>query len=260
MEDLVSTSTNFVETYINTFKGLTEKQHNDFEIKKNHSFRVAENAGWLAGKLKLDEEDAKIAYFAGLLHDIGRFKQLVDFETLNDSESIDHADYAVTVIREQNVLDFMDEESKELVFRSISLHNKFELPKKLSEHELLHVHLLRDADKMDILKVITDYYINKNQPANHTLSMNLPKGTVVNPAVVKEILAGKQVSKKEVKTDLDLKIMQLSWVYDLNFKASFEFILENRFLEKIYNTLSKNDVNIEIFRKVKVYAENKVFG
>ena len=51
--------------------------------------------------------------------------------------------------------------------------------------------------------------------------------------------------------------MQLSWVYDLNYRPSFELMMEKRYLEKIYNSMPKNDTVIEIYRKVKVFVENK---
>ena len=47
-------------------------------------------------------------------------------------------------------------------------------------------------------------------------------------------------------------------VFDLNFKPSFELIFEQRFFEKIYNSLPKNDLVIEIYRKIKIYTENKL--
>ena len=260
MEKLVNVSINFFGDYIKSFKGLSEDQKVNFDIKREHSIRVAEVSRWLSGKLKLEEEDEQVAYLAGLYHDIGRFSQLVEFNTFLDSESVDHAERSVQVLKDNDALKEMDEDLQELVYSAVQHHNKFELPKKLSEQEMLHGKLLRDADKLDIFKVLTDYYSVRNQKPNHTLTWELPKGTLVSPAVAKEILAGKLVSKKEVKSEIDVKIMQLSWVYDLNFRASFDYLIENRFLEKIYNTLSKNDVNIEIYRKVKVYSENKMMG
>jgi len=56
-----------------------------------------------------------------------------------------------------------------------------------------------------------------------------------------------------------VKIMQLSWIYDINFKASVEIILNNRYLEKIYSSLPKNDTVIDIYRKIKIFANNKLF-
>jgi len=52
--------------------------------------------------------------------------------------------------------------------------------------------------------------------------------------------------------------MQMSWVFDLNYKPSFEFLSKSRYLEAIYSTLPKNDLIIEIYRKIKVYTENRI--
>lgn len=72
------------------------------------------------------------------------------------------------------------------------------------------------------------------------------------------MLAGKLVSKKNIVSEIDVKIMQLSWVYDFNFRPAFEYLLKNRYLENVYNSLPKNDLVIEIYRKIKVFAENKI--
>lgn len=258
MQDQEKSLIVFFESYVDSFTGLTPDQQNNFTIKKEHSLRVTDNARELANYLELDDEDKKVAFTAAVFHDIGRFKQLVDFNTFNDEVSADHAEYAVQILKEKEILSNLNEELQQLVFVAIQLHNKLSLPKKLKEREIIHAKLLRDADKLDILKVLTDYYTDKSKPPNHTLTWELPTATKVSPQVVKEVLAGKLVSKSEVKSELDVKIMQLSWVYDINFKPSFELISKNRFLEKIYSTLPKNDEIIGIYRKVKVFAENKL--
>jgi hypothetical protein len=153
----------------------------------------------------------------------------------------------------------VNEESRNLIFTTIIYHNKFELPRTLDNKEVIHARLLRDADKLDILKVLTDYYAGKNQSVNHMLTWELPKASPkVSDGVVKEVLAGKLVSKKEVKSETDVKIMQLSWIYDINYKTTVGMILRNRYFEKIYNSLPKNDQIFEIYRKIKVFAENKM--
>jgi hypothetical protein len=68
------------------------------------------------------------------------------------------------------------------------------------------------------------------------------------------------VSKKNVLSEMDIKIMQLSWVYDLNFRPTFEYLVKNRYLESVYNSLPKNDLVIEIYRKIKVFTENKIMS
>jgi putative nucleotidyltransferase with HDIG domain len=258
MQNLIQNTINIFDSYTNSFTSLNEEQRKNVIIKKEHSSRVAENCKYLVAKIKMYCFDPELTYIIGLLHDIGRFQQLADYNTFDDSKSIDHAELGIEIIKEKELLNEIEIEHKELVFEAIRFHNKFEIPKNLTEKEIMYSRLLRDADKLDILHVITDYYSNQNKQPNHTLTWELPKGKVVSKKVVKQVLAGKMVPKSDIESEIDVKIMQLSWIYDLNFRPSIEFVLKNRFLEKIYNTLSKTDIIIEIYRKVKVYAENKM--
>lgn len=260
MENWVNELNTWYSNYCDSFKGLTTDQKRNFEIKRDHSFRVAEFCFQLADNMEFNSEELKLAYIIGLFHDIGRFKQLVEFNTFNDAKSVDHAEYSVNVLKEEAVFEQFNIVQEELVINAILFHNKLSLPKKLSEQETRFAQLLRDADKMDIFKVLTDYYSNKNATPNHTLTWELPKGNFISVGVSKEILAGKLVSKENVLSDIDVKIMQMSWVFDINYRPTFEYLLRKRFLENIYSTLPKNDTVIEIFTKVKVYAENKLFA
>jgi putative nucleotidyltransferase with HDIG domain len=258
MEQWVSLSIIKFDEYIDSFSGLSMEQQTNFAIKKDHSLRVAEIAAWLADKLKLTEAEKSLAFAIGLFHDIGRFKQLVEFGTFNDAKSVDHADYSVQVLKQGDFLNGLSEKQTELLLTAIEFHNKREIPKTLTEEGLLFAKIIRDADKLDIFKVITDYYANSKATPNHTLTWEMPKGSSISTGVAKQILSGILVSKDKIENEMDIKIMQLSWVYDINFKATFEAVVQKRFLEKIYNSMSKNDQVIEIYRKVKVYTENEL--
>jgi len=258
MKEWISISTEWFNNYCDSFKELTDNQQLNFRIKKEHSIRVAGMALSISQKLDWTEEEQQTAFLVGLLHDIGRFSQLVEFDTFNDDKSVDHAGNAVNILKEENIFEVLNVENKELVFTAILNHNKNKIQDGLIGQELLHAKLIRDADKVDILKIITDYYSNRNGSVNHTLTWELPKGSVVSPAVAKEILAGKTVSKKNIASEIDMKIMQLSWVFDVNFRPTFEYLMKNRYLENVYNSLPKNDLVIEIYRKIKVYTENKL--
>jgi putative nucleotidyltransferase with HDIG domain len=177
MEDWEKTSFDLFESYLNSFSGLTEEQQKNFTIKKEHSRRVANNSKKLAELLKLEPEDSKLAVIIAIFHDMGRFKQLVNTIHLMIRYSEDHAEVAVEILKEKGFLNELSLKEQEIVFTAIRLHNKFELPKKLDERELLHARILRDADKLDILKVLSDYYTDKTQTPNHTLTWDLPKAT-----------------------------------------------------------------------------------
>lgn len=258
MKDWISVSTEWFNSYCNSFKELTDKQQLNFDIKREHSQRVANIALTISDRLQWTEDEQKIAFLVGLLHDIGRFRQLAEFDTFNDEKSIDHAELALEILKDVNLFDILKIGNKELVFTAILNHNKFKIKEGLSDKEFLHARLIRDADKLDIYRVLTEYYSKRNGSANHTLTWELKKGIVVSPDVAKEVLAGKMVTKKNVLSEMDIKILQLSWVYDLNYRPAFEYLMKNRYLENIYNSLPKNDLVIEIYRKIKVFTENRL--
>ncbi len=247
-----------LEKYVDSFSGLSEIQKRNFQIKKEHSVRVAYNAIHLATKTGIEDIDNEVVFVAGIYHDTGRFDQFFKHNTFDDDNSLDHGDYSAEILKEQGFISGMEPDKQDLIYKIIQLHNKFELPRKLSDRELFYAKLLRDADKLDIYKVLTDYYSDTSQDPNHTLTWELPKGIYVSPEVARDVLAEKLVLKGKVKSEVDLKVLQLSWVYDMHFKTSFEILLHNRYLEKIYGSLPKNDLIIQIYRKIKVYAENKL--
>jgi len=258
IKNCTALSITLFDTYVDSFNNLNEGQIKNFAIKKAHSLRVAEIAKWISLEQKLDETNVLIAKLAALFHDIGRFLQLSEYNTFDDSKSVDHAELSVEIIKREGFMQKLGCDSEEIIFAAILAHNKFEIPEKLNAPELLHAKILRDADKLDVLKVLTDYYSQKNIQPNHTLTWELPKGNSVSENVERSVLAGKVVHYKDVVSEIDVKIMQLSWIYDLNFKCSVENALQQRFFEKIYNSLPKNDKIIDIYRRIKVYGENRM--
>jgi len=260
MKEWISISTEWFNNYYGSFKELKDEHRRVFEIKKEHSLRVADIALFLTDKLEWTEEEKQIAFLVGVLHDVGRFSQMIEFDTFNVDKSVDHAENAVRILKEEKIFEDLKIENKELVFAAIFNHNKLKIQDGLTGQELLHAKLIRDADKLDIFRVLTDYYSKRNGSAEHALTWELPRGIVVSPAVAKEVLAGKMVSKKNIASEIDVKIMQLSWVYDLNFRPTFEYLMRNRYLENVYNSLPKNDLVIEIYRKIKVFTENKIMS
>lgn len=260
MTDWIEQAKKDYDRYYNSFVGISEEEHKNFEIKREHSYRVATLCKKIMSRLDEGEEDQAMSYVLGLFHDIGRYKQLREYKTFDDSKSVDHAELSVKVIRENDFLNGKGNDLTEQILVAIENHNKKELNKNIAGSDLLYAKVIRDADKLDILKVLTDYYSNPKMVPNHTLTWELPKGIEISSEIVSQVLKGKLVSKDFVKNQLDIKVMQLSWVYDLNFKPSFEILMSNHFLEKIFKTMPKNDTVIEIYRTVKVYAENKLLS
>lgn len=124
-------------------------------LKIDHTYRVTSVAARVAASLGLPDHDVDLAWLCGLLHDIGRFEQVRRFNTFNDAASVDHAKLSCEVLFGDGLIEgFRTGDDEDAVIRrAIALHNVFELPADLDERTRLFAQVLRDADKIDILKV-----------------------------------------------------------------------------------------------------------
>ena len=130
---------------------------NDKSIKKkyDHSLRVQKKCEEIAISKKYNKEKYTLASLIGLLHDYGRFYQWDKYKTFTDKDSIDHGDYAVKKLFEENeIIDFYKNKNNYIIiYESIKYHNKYEVPKEVQSKEMCN--LIRDADKLDILYMYT---------------------------------------------------------------------------------------------------------
>ena len=105
------------------------------ELKINHTIRVVNLCERIAKSLNLNDEEIYIAKIIGLLHDIGRFEQWKNYNTFNDLNSIDHADYGVEILKKDNYIRkyIKDDSYDEIILKSIEYHNKYEIANDLNE-------------------------------------------------------------------------------------------------------------------------------
>ena len=60
--------------------------------------------------------------------------------------------------------------------------------------------------------------------------------------MVQEILASKTVNARHVKSPEDFRILQLSWVFDINFAFALTYVKEHRFIDKILATFGSGEI------------------
>ena len=202
----------------------------DFSDKKikykfHHSYRVMEIAKEIASSLKLNEEDTYIATLAALLHDIGRFNQIKNYDTYRDQISVDHGDEGERVLKENDLIKQFtsDEQIIEIILKSTKYHNKYEIDSNLDERTLLFCKIVRDADKLDIIR----------ECANE---INDEKITI-KKEILESIINHELASNNYCETDTDHVVYYLSWIVDFNFKYSYLFLDENKIIEKKLNLL-----------------------
>jgi hypothetical protein len=247
----------FFDSFLLFYSGWNRGQISKVEVKKQHSIRVSELSGIIAASLNLERDDIALARIIGLLHDLGRFPQLLKYNTFDDALSTDHSLLAIDEVERGNLFQGVADDLTAIFKTAVLQHNKDELPESLSDRERLFCRIVRDADKLDILEVLTNFYADPTRAAEHTLSWEVPPGRGISELVAIAVRNGKTVSKENIRTGEDIKVMQLSWVYDLNFKVSFRILSSGQYVDKIYRTLPKRDEVFDIYRNVRIFVENK---
>lgn len=227
-------------------------------LKEEHTHRVCDNILRLAEGLALGDNDTNLAEVIALFHDVGRFSQYRDYKTFKDADSVNHAALGVKVLAEERVLDGLEEEDRKVIIRAIGLHNVFSIPEGLDEKTYLNLKLIRDADKLDIWRVFIEYYTLPDEERASAVSLGLPDTPEYSKEVLDCLLQGKMVNLSKLRTMNDFKLLQLSWVYDLNFPASFRIVLEREYINKIAATFPERDELSRAASHIIEFAERRI--
>lgn len=218
------------------YTGIAEDDRN-IELKEVHTRCVRENMKRLCTALDLDAENCRLADHIALFHDIGRFEQYRTYRTFSDRKSVNHALLGVRVLARYKVLAEIPYCSRRIVFRAIAFHNAAELPHSSTGIERTLMQLIRDADKLDIWRVVTTYYHRKDRTSNKTVELDLPDTAEWNPKILESLMTHRFARLTDLRTLNDFKLLQIGWVYDLNFGESFRMLQERRYIEAIAETL-----------------------
>ena len=97
--------------------------------------------------------------------------------------------------------------------------------------------LLRDADKLDIWKVVIDYYYDGNGDRNDAISLGFPDTPGISEGVYHDLMHRHIVDIQHLHNLNDFKLLQIGWIYDINFVPALHAVRERRYLEQIRTTL-----------------------
>lgn len=219
------------------------------KLKIDHTYRVAELCDKIASSLQLSNEDCDIAWLSGMLHDIGRFEQLRRYHTFRDKISCDHAALSADILfTDGNIRMFTDDSSEdELLEKTIRLHNYYILPDDLTERELLFVNILRDADKIDIIKV------NCITPRSEIYDIPEAdfRASTISQDVYEDIISEHNVDRNHSKTPADYIIGHIAFVYGLVYRQSFIEVRQQGYLDEMLDFRSDIEDTKEKFAKIK---------
>jgi hypothetical protein len=200
------------QAYVDSFRSGGGELCPMLQLKLTHTMHVVKDAErimraetWSAGR-----------YPAGcvcaLLHDIGRFSQFAEFGTFRDSESIDHARRGVEVIRRTQMLRDADPETAAQISEAIGWHNRKAVPAEIDGATAALAHLVRDADKLDIFRVMEDAVKDGSIASNPEITWGLSITGAPNPLLVESILRREPVDYALIQSLSDFIMIQIGWV------------------------------------------------
>lgn len=208
-------------------------------FKRDHCRRVAEDMRGIARDIALTDDEVCTAWMLGLLHDVGRFTQYARFRTLRDDRSINHGQAGLQVLEDARVLADCESQDREIIREGIGLHNRRNVPDTLDAGVRRFVLMIRDADKLDIMQTLYDAWKNDEIRSHPELILELNLEGNINPDILDDLRSRRAIAYKNIKSLADLFLTQISWVYDINFRPTYQRLTQRRLLEQVAEVLSK---------------------
>ncbi len=267
-----------------TFQEYTDRYDSTnpkIKLKIDHTYRVADLCEQIAQSLELSAAEVDLAWLSGMLHDVGRFEQLRRYNTFSDAQSIDHARFAVELLYDEGLIaDYVPEISTtELVadartWRSmgevnesptaqsedmplsdilqtlriaIGEHSAYRIQKGLDERTRMFCQILRDADKVDIFRVICD------TPMEEVYGFQTKDilRSAITPEVMQAFYEHHAVLRKLKKCPADYIVAHGSLTFELVYPESLRIAKKQGYLKQMMSFQSENPDTAEIFEDLR---------
>jgi len=256
--DDLNTLKAWFSVYCDSFSSSLEEDRKNYDVKRKHTDNVCSNMLLIAQDLELDDQRTMIAEAVALFHDIGRFPQYQQYKTFQDSISVNHAALGAKVLIENSALCSLPQEEQDLIVRAVTLHNVLTIPGELDPDLLQLVKMIRDADKLDIWRVFLEYYAQPKSDQATAVGLGLPDIPEYAPEILTRLHQRKLVLLSSLKTLTDFKLLQLAWIFDLNFPASFRIVALRQYIDRFALTLPKTDDIADAVDAVREYLNEKL--
>jgi hypothetical protein len=244
--------------YCKSFYSPDIEDQKNISLKEHHTERVCENIVEISKRLSLDGHKTMLAEAIALFHDIGRFPQYAQYKTFRDSISVNHGLLGAQTILKEGVLHVLPENEQELIIEAVKFHNAFSIPKKAHNDTTLFIKLIRDADKLDIWRVFIEYYESSDKKVAPAIMLGLPDIPEYSKDILSYLSLKKVVSLSQLRTMNDFKILQLSWLFDLNFTPSFQLFLEKNYLSRMTAHLPQTKEIQEIAHSLENFVNQRL--
>lgn len=237
-----------IDTFANYVKNYNDND-SKVKLKIEHTYRVAGLCQMIGASQGLTGEELDLCWLTGMLHDIGRFEQLRRFNTFNDAMSVDHAMLGCEILFKDGMIrDFVQDDGEDkLLYDAIGCHSAYKIPENFDERTKMFSNILRDADKIDILKVNCDFPLEEIYNAT---TEEIKNGDVTLE-VMEAVRERHTVLRSLKKTAIDNVVGHISLVFELVYPESVEIVKKQGYLDKMMAFESDNEKTRRAFVTIR---------
>lgn len=236
-------------------------------LKAAHTYRVASLCDRIARASGFTDTDADLAWLCGLLHDLGRFEQLRRWGTFTDGDSASHATIGVDMLfnhaarvcdpsfanapctnadalahddafmnhihQTASIRAFLDDSAAdELIWAAIAFHSDYRIPDGLDARTRAFCDIVRDADKIDILRVACTDTVETVIGAREDEFL----ASSVSPAMERAFFEHRTATRAERTTPIDHLINLSCYAFELVYPTSLKIMVDQGYLFTLFST------------------------
>jgi hypothetical protein len=246
------------ESYTRSLFSGNEDDRANISLKVEHSYNVCRFIVPIAREETTERALVLLAETVALFHDVGRFPQYAQYKTFRDSISVNHGKLGAETLSEEKVLAGLPEEEREIILTAVRFHNAFSIPDLDNPVALFCLKLVRDADKIDICRIFLEFFENGKKGLASAAGLGLPDTPEYSDEIVAAIREKRTASLSSVKSLTDFILLQLSWIYDLNFKPSARILMEKGIIDRFLRFLPRTEDMKHVSRILGDYARERL--
>lgn len=233
--------TEWFMNHVDTYRAKAGDDACLVDRKLRHTIRVVNHMKQISKEAGVSDRLASVMEIAALLHDVGRFPQMIDKGTYDDHSGLNHAELGATIVEESGLLDHMHDDARQTVITAIRYHNQGVLPGDLIPAHRRVLEALRDADKLDALRNNLKYMGKEAQHGKMLKSGLTWHATEISDEVFDLAIQRQLIPFQSIRWSNDYILFLCCWLYDLHFPYAFNQLQRTGNFGKLLTFLPDNE-------------------
>ena len=219
------------------------------KAKYFHSLKSMDMARIIAADLGIfSEEEIVVIELIALFHDIGNF-EVKNYNYL-DNINEDSTMKSIEILFDDGLIRKITEDTKydNVIKLGIFCHNKDGLPKNIDKKTTCICNIMKDVYRLEELRMVINYPYIDNRIKEYPTT-----------TVYEDFKKFKQVNTKLSDNNADNILIELSNLFNLNYKISYSLVKEKQYVEKINDSLVFEDRKLEkFFKQIQTVLQNYI--